>query len=162
MAGGKSTLGKRLSDRLGCPLHDTDNEVEKRLGMSVSEIFSRFGQSRFREEERAVLHSLPPVGIVVTGGGLPCFHNNMAYMNSMGVTLYVDVPAHEIVSRLRDRQERSSRPLLKGLTDRQISRFVEDGLRERAPFYEQAAYRFRPQQESFDSLCALVRDILSP
>ncbi len=161
MACGKSSAGKQLSAVLGVPLIDTDREVEKRMGMSVPAIFSRFGEERFRTEESRVLRGIEPQnGIVVTGGGLPCFHGNMAYMNRNGITLYMEVPAEVIAERLRNDVEKNRRPLLNGIEKKDVLSFVRKGIKEREPFYLQARHRFKGQEESFENLCRWVSDIL--
>ncbi len=161
MACGKSSLGQRLSAALDVSLVDTDREVEKSLGMSVSDIFSRLGEDRFRVEESRVLRGIEPQsGIVVTGGGLPCFHDNMTYMNRNGITLYMEVPAEVIATRLQNDAEKDGRPLLNGIEKKDVLPFVKKRLKERESFYRQANHCFKAQEESFESLYRWLSDTL--
>ncbi|GAG82863.1 unnamed protein product [marine sediment metagenome] len=79
MGSGKSTTGKQLAKRLGYTFVDTDNLIVERLGMSVNEIFDRLGEKTFRKNETRLLNELILKNnlVVSTGGGLPCYGNNM-------------------------------------------------------------------------------------
>ena len=162
MGCGKSTLGKKLSARLNCPLYDTDRETEILAGLSIPEIFARYGEAYFREKETEALHrvaELPDVDfrIVVTGGGLATHHNNMDWMNGHGRSVYLYLPPEILISRLKEDQNRSVRPLLKSLhTDGQLRQFVTEKLSEREIFYRQASLTFNPLQENITTLVSQI------
>ena len=77
----------------------------------------------------------PEKCIVATGGGLPCFFDNMEWMNANGTTVYLQMEPAQLVSRLQKRQKR---PLIKDLDDEQLLDFITEKLTERNPFYTQA------------------------
>src|SRR6188768_135637 len=88
---GKTTLGKQLAERLGYAFVDTDEEIVKREGRSIPDIFTQDGEDKFRLMEKEVLEEL--VGktntVVSTGGGLPCFHQNMFMIRNKGMAIYL-------------------------------------------------------------------------
>lgn len=137
MGCGKSTKAKQLAHRLGCPVIDLDNEIVTKSGKTIAEIFAEFGESGFRDYENEMLKTFqyPETCVVATGGGLPCFFDNMDWMNANGTTVYLEMEPAQLVSRL---QNRHKRPLIKDLDDEQLLDFVQLKLTERNPFYRQA------------------------
>ena len=87
MGCGKSTIGRTLAKQLGVRFLDMDTLLEQRCGKSVAEIFTETGETGFRQSEREVLAELTSEreAIVATGGGAPCFFDNMETMNRAGV-----------------------------------------------------------------------------
>ncbi len=137
MGCGKSTIGRKLSTRLGCDLVDTDHLIEERAGMSISDIFATKGEEHFRELESATLAELVASGkncIVSTGGGLPLWGDNMAVMNANGCTVYIRRTAENIASRLSPRG-REKRPKLRGLSDEELVSFMSKNIAERDAVY---------------------------
>ncbi len=140
MGCGKSTIGRKLSAKIGYELVDTDHLIEEREGLSVGEIFEKFGEARFREMEREVLVELINSGescIVSTGGGLPLFGDNMELMNGAGLTIYLHRTAENIASRLSP-SGRHKRPKLRGLNDEELVAFMSKNIEERYPTYLKA------------------------
>lgn len=138
MGCGKSSIGRPLARRLGMRFLDMDIEIEQRAGMSVSEFFAQAGEQAFREMEREVLRELPTqeAMVVATGGGTPCFFDNMELMNRLGVTLYFKLSAAHLTVRLE--QGKSKRPLLRDKNQQELECFIEQALLQREPFYNQA------------------------
>ncbi|MFI3289396.1 MAG: shikimate kinase [Rikenellaceae bacterium] len=137
MGCGKSTIGRKLSARLGCDLVDTDHIIEERTGMSISDIFATKGEEHFRELESATLAELIAEGkscIVSTGGGLPLWGDNMEVMNANGCTVYIRRTAENIASRLSPRG-REKRPKLRGLSDEELVSFMSKNIAERDAVY---------------------------
>lgn len=159
MGCGKSTLGRRLSRRLGWRLVDTDKEVERIEGASVSDIFRYAGEEFFRQREREVIDMLcrceEPL-VVATGGGLPLWRDNMEQMVDRGFTVYIRRSAQNIASRLSP-YGRQKRPKLRGLNDEELVAFMEQNMAERAPYYERAMLTL--DGEAFED-DALVEQIL--
>lgn len=137
MGCGKSTKAKQLANRLNCPVIDLDAEIVKSEGQSIAEYFATNGEAAFRELENITLKTFnyPETCVVATGGGLPCFFDNMDWMNANGKTVYLQMTPPQLVSRLQNREKR---PLLKGMDDEQLLAFIEMKLAERNPFYNQA------------------------
>ncbi len=137
MGCGKSTLGRKLSRRLGLPFYDTDTLVEEHEGASVNDIFRYEGEERFRELERDAIETIVSRGeacIVSTGGGLPVWRDNMERMNQTGHTIYLHRSAEQIAARLTPYGKRK-RPRLKDLKDDELIDFMTRNMAEREPFY---------------------------
>lgn len=140
MGCGKTSLGKRLAQRLGCRLVDTDRQIEQSEGAEICDIFRYEGEEYFRRREREVLESLIGTGenlVVSTGGGAPVWRDNMALMNGAGTTVYVRRSAERIAARLSP-YGRWKRPKLRGLSDQELVAFMTANMAEREPFYLQA------------------------
>lgn len=137
MGCGKSTKAKQLANKLECPIIDLDDEIVRLAGKSINEYFAEFGEEGFRKFENEVLKSYPypDTCVVATGGGLPCFYDNMDWMNQNGTTVYLQMTAPQLVSRL---QKRHKRPLIKDMDDVQLLDFINIKLQERALYYEQS------------------------
>ena len=128
MASGKSTFGKELAKDKGLPFLDLDESVESREGRSISEIFAKEGEEYFRKREREILHEICNEAdefVLATGGGTPCFFDNMDYMNQVGTTVFL-------------KRQRADRPLLAMYSDDELEFFVREHLESRLPFYLKA------------------------
>ena len=137
MGCGKSTKAKQLAHRLVCPVIDLDAEIVTKSGKSIADFFEAFGEEGFRKYESEMLktYNYPENCVVATGGGLPCFFDNMDWMNANGKTVYLHMEPAALVSRLHNRQKR---PLIKDLNDEQLLEFITLKLEERNPFYNKA------------------------
>ena len=142
MGAGKTTLGKAFARYMNIPFIDLDWYIEERLHKSIRELFIERGEASFRELERSMLHEVSEFEdvIVSTGGGTPCFFDNMDYMNRHGQTVFLDVHPDILFNRLRVATRQ--RPILQGKTDEELRSFIVEALDKRAPFYSQARYRF--------------------
>lgn len=140
MACGKTTVGRELAQHLGCPFYDLDALIEQQQRLSVAEIFAHHGEAAFRRMEAEALRwvAQQAAGVVATGGGTPCFADNMAFMNSHGITVHIHLPAAVLSARLAS--DRAQRPLISGLTTAQLHHYVEQTLAQRAPFYAQSTH----------------------
>lgn len=137
MGCGKSTKAKQLAHRLECPVIDLDAEIVLKTGKTIAEYFAEFGEDGFRNYESEMLktYSYPENCVVATGGGLPCFFDNMEWMNANGETVYLQMEPAQLVSRLHNRHKR---PLIANMDDEQLLEFIKLKLLERNPFYTQA------------------------
>ncbi|WP_223652986.1 shikimate kinase [Hymenobacter psoromatis] len=111
---GKTTLGRQLAEHYGREFLDLDAEIVAAAGQSIPAIFAAEGEAGFRVREAAALRAVaarpgPPL-VVATGGGAPCFHDNMAVLRASGFTLWLDVPLPELARRLA--RTPHGRPLL--------------------------------------------------
>jgi shikimate kinase len=136
-ASGKSTLGKALARTLGYQFTDLDELLVKQEGMSIADIFQQQGEEYFRLREHQVLQQTDwEKTVMATGGGTPCFHNNMHWIRQHGFSIFLDVPP-EVLAR-RSMQQKGLRPLLGQLTGQDLVLELERKRVERLPFYQQA------------------------
>ncbi len=139
MGAGKSYIGSRLAESFKMPFSDLDAVIEAGEEKSIADIFDEFGEAHFRALERKYLHnfSLSERHMIATGGGAPCFFDNMDWMNRHGVTIYLKTKPELLAQRLY--AEKNHRPLLAQLDDQSLLAFIRDKIEERSEFYEQAS-----------------------
>jgi shikimate kinase len=139
---GKTTLGKQLAEKMNLPFADLDSEIEKKEGQTVKEIFAQKKESYFREMETKTLQEfclLKSDFVMATGGGAPCFFDNMSLMNQSGLSIFLDVPASEIARRLQQ-TNLTERPLFSKLSSDQLKDKIEWLRSQRISFYRQAKH----------------------
>ncbi|WP_449436097.1 shikimate kinase [Pedobacter steynii] len=139
MGCGKSTFGKKLAVKLGYDFIDLDHVLENEVGSNIGDYFANHGEAAFRALESKVLkeYNYPENCVVATGGGAPCYFDNMEWMNNNGTTLYIEMTPIALAKRLEKGKEK--RPLLKDMNEEQLIGFIESKLAERNPFYKRAA-----------------------
>ena len=140
MGSGKTTVGKLLAKRLGYSFVDMDAHIEEQQFKSVGQIFAERGEDEFRVLEQRCLHEVAQFDdvIISTGGGAPCFFDNMEYMNAHGTTIYLRFTAAELADRLAT--QAAKRPLIATKKGDELRQFISEGLNKREPFYTQANY----------------------
>ncbi len=138
MGSGKSHWGKIWAAQYKLGFIDMDEEIEMIERKSVTEIFESKGEDYFREVEAKLLRTYTELEstIIACGGGTPCFHDNMQWMNDHGLTIYLTSTPEDILRRLIKGQQQ--RPLIKKLNQAELLFFIEKKLKEREPFYSQA------------------------
>jgi shikimate kinase len=138
---GKSTLGKELAKNLsGYTFTDMDKLIETREQKTISEIFSNQGEAHFRELERKTLRGfhMDQSMVIATGGGVPCFHENMDYIKQHGISIFLNVELDDLAKRLYKVQG-NNRPLLdKSQSEEVVIASIKKTYEERLPFYNQA------------------------
>jgi len=138
MGSGKTTFGKELSHALNYAFLDMDELLVKGLGMSVEDCFEIHGEEVFRYAEHELLKSIldEKDSVVATGGGTPCFYDNMEIMNRKGMTVYLKVEEEELYQRLKDNA--GIRPLLRNVIPGELKEFISSHLEERERSYLKA------------------------
>lgn len=162
MGSGKSYWARHLSESMELPLLDMDEEIEKKTGLHITEIFSQQGEMYFRTLEHELLKVFiqqDPL-LLSCGGGLPCFNDNMSLMNEHGLTIWLDPPVEIMVERLK--RKKYKRPLLKDLDDEQLTEYVIKKLSERTAFYSQAQLIINPLDYSVESLTQKIISCKEP
>ncbi len=140
MGSGKTTIGKKLANYLKCDFIDLDKLIETKVGMSIVQYFELHGESAFRDLEREVLQKtdFPENVIIATGGGAPCFGDNMSWMNENGLVAYLSLSAKALASRLEN--SKTDRPLIRNLKGDELEGFISTKLAERELFYNQSKF----------------------
>lgn len=144
MGAGKTTTGRELAKALGLEFIDLDQFIQARYQKTVSQIFQDVGEAEFRNIERNVLKEIGDFEdvIISTGGGTPCFFDNMQYMNNVGTTIYLKAHPEALSKRLNTCKEK--RPLIKDKNEEELYIYVTENLHKREPFYSQAKVIFEP------------------
>ncbi len=153
MGAGKTTLGAPIAQKLGWQFIDLDIYIENRRHKTVNELFAKYGEDKFRQIERDILREVSTFERVVisTGGGTPCFYDNLDLMKKSGLTLFLEVSKSVLFERLK--LGRRKRPKLQGKNDDELLAFISEGLDERLPIYQQADYHIGV--DDLDSLSAI-------
>ncbi len=159
MGCGKSYWAKRLADSLAYDCIDMDLEIEKKTGMSIADIFETKGEAWFRKKEQQVLHkcgkSRKKSVVIATGGGVPCFFDNMDFMNQQGITIWINEEVPVLVKRLR--KKNANRPLLTYLTTKEQEDFLASTLEERRKHYSKAKFVISGGKISLDGFMKLLK-----
>jgi shikimate kinase len=156
---GKTTIGKQLAKALHLPFVDLDVEIEKAESKTVSEIFEKKKEDYFRKAEAMVLKSFCNSDsdfVMATGGGAPCFFDNMELINRSGKSIFLDVSAREIATRMM-KTELATRPLLAKTTPDEVKDRIEFLRSHRLQFYQQATITLRDDHISFDELLSKLK-----
>jgi shikimate kinase len=158
MGAGKTSLGRRLAARLEVPFRDADQEIETAAGLTVSEIFAKFGEPYFRDGERRVIARLLSEAphILASGGGAFMDPDTRAAMRQSALTIWLKAPAGVLLSRVK---KRDTRPLLQGGDPKET---IEKLLAVREPVYAQADITLECVDESHhsavDRIIAVLRE----
>jgi len=156
MGCGKSTMGKRLAKKTGYTFIDLDQQLEKAMGMTIGAYFSEYGEAAFRTLESETLQTFdyPTNAIVATGGGAPCFFDNIEWMNRNGLSVYIEMSPLALAKRLENGKDK--RPLLKDLNETQMVEFIKSRLEERDVFYKRALLTVNGIDLTADALWSLI------
>lgn len=128
--------------------------------MSINEIFSQKGEPYFRQAEARILRAIRPDSklIVATGGGIPYFHDNMAYIKENGISIFLDVAPEEIVNRIQ-RHSSNDRPTYQK-QDTQLLENLQQKYRDRLPFYTQADFTLKGEYLHIKQLLDILQEVV--
>lgn len=158
MGCGKSTLGKKLARHAGLQFVDMDHYIEKRNCKTVPQIFAEEGEAEFRKKERKALEELSEFSdvVIATGGGAPCFFDNVELMNRTGKTIYLNINPKILAERLM--KSKTERPLIKGKSKEELVRFIDETLKKRNEFYTQAHYQITRPDIDLKEVMAMIQN----
>jgi shikimate kinase len=152
MGAGKSTIGRRLAKRLALPFVDSDDEIERACGRSISDIFARHGEDSFRDGERRVIARLidAPPRVIATGGGAFVDPETRRLVLERCIAVWLDAEIRTLAERVG---RRATRPLLRG---REPEPVLRDLLARRRPAYAEAHIHVRsdpvPHERAVDAI----------
>ena len=151
MGSGKSYWTKQLAKKYKTGGYDLDYLIEVKEEKTIAEIFTEDGEDYFRKVESTVLKwfAEKKTYVLATGGGAPCFFDNMDWMNKQGITIWLDEPLPVIAARLAP--EKAHRPLIAKLSDSELLAFLEKQRAERFPFYSAAQIHLQDETITPDS-----------
>lgn len=137
MGVGKSTIADIIAQKLNRQVVDTDSVIQASQGISISEIFELHGESYFRQQEKELLLKIfdSDPSIISTGGGLPCFYDNMKVINDNAISVKLLVGVDRLVERLLNSVDR---PLIKSMSKKTLRKYVSSKLKERNLHYNKA------------------------
>lgn len=150
---GKSTIGKKLANKLSCDFIDTDTYIEDKYHYTISDIFNKFSEEVFRDMEKETLKEIIEREdiVVATGGGLVCYNDNMKLIKETSTSIYLKMNSEALFSRYV--QSKKPRPLFSHMDNEQVKQYIENTLRKREGYYEQADI-------TIDALSCKVDDIM--
>ena len=140
MGCGKTTLGKKLAKHLNYNFIDLDGYIEKTTNKTITEIFENKGENAFRNLEKESLMEVCKKDhlVIATGGGTPCFFDNMQKMLDSGKAIYLKMEIEDLLERLET--EKSQRPLIENKSAKELENFIRNKLSEREYFYKKSNY----------------------
>ena len=159
MGAGKTTTARRLAQRLGWDVVDTDDMFEEKYKISVCDFFNKYDEDLYRKLESEVLKSTEGMENVVisTGGGTACYFDNMDWMNQHGITVFLRISQKAVVDRLLHAKRK--RPLSIGKSEEELTAFVEQHYTNRLPFYEQARITVKSEDLDLDDLVRQIESL---
>jgi len=151
---GKTTVGKDLARKLSVPFLDLDAEIETREKQQIQQLFKTQGESYFRKIESMVLKEWCTSTrdfVMATGGGTPCFFDNMDQINKSGESIFLDVPTKEIANRIK-KSNLNKRPLFENLHEEELKDKIEFLRSQRMGFYRKAHHRIVSDQVNVNDI----------
>ena len=157
MGCGKTHWGKLLSEKLNIPFFDLDEKIVEHERRSVAEIFARDGEEYFRLLEKDVLHLLSEshdTFVMATGGGTPCFYNNIDYLKKQGITVWINCSTDCLYQRLS--KDKDQRPLISNVPLNELKSYIIKKYYSRKIYYQQAAVILPEEKLTVDKLVTEV------
>ncbi len=161
MASGKSTFGKKLATKLDKPFVDLDNFIEEKFNTTIRILMYEKGEDEFRIiEKEALLEVIDKYkeAVISTGGGTPCFYDNLRVMNRNGKTIYIEVDVPTLVNRLINAKK--DRPLIWGKSKEDLTVYAIELMNRRKANYEQANYKVNGKNLNINKLVELVKEAI--
>lgn len=159
MGSGKSTLGRKLANKLGCPFFDTDRMIEERFNLPEFEIFEKYGEDLYHKTEVEVLRSLATheSAVVSCGGGLAGYKDNMSLIQQTGKSIYIKMAPKSLANRLFNARKKRAQiqPYLDCVET--LEEFVTEQLKTQEPYFEKSSYSIKGESLHVDDLVQLIK-----
>lgn len=137
MASGKTHWGRLIAEKLHREFIDLDEILEKEYSMSIAEMFSQWGEEEFRKIESEKLKSIQAgEKVVSTGGGTPCYFDNMDFLLEHGKVIFLNTPLDVLLQRISD--EKAKRPVISQISDKNLESEISKLLEKRREMYANA------------------------
>ena len=160
MASGKSKLGKELSGMTGLAFVDLDDVFEERYRIGIVDFFDKYGDPAFRQIEHQLLLETGSLDdtIIATGGGTPCSEDNISFIKTHGISIYIRMDIADLATRLKSVKRK--RPLLKNIPAEELEQFVLNQMEEREPYYLRADYVIDGPVDDLKPLADLIKSLI--
>ena len=165
MGAGKSAIGKSLSKNNGYKFYDLDKYIEEKEGRKIFEIFNDNNEVYFRKIENSYLKEISLIKenkIISTGGGTPCFEDNLEIIHTLpnSFSVYLKASVETLIDRLKDSIK--NRPLISHLEDPdQLKEFITKHLFERSFYYEKAKVKIKTDDLDVNAVVKLIKQLLT-
>jgi shikimate kinase len=138
---------------------DVDKEIELSEEISISEIFNKRGEKYFREIEARIIRRVKPNSIIACGGGLPCYNDNIKYINDKGVSIYLYADESNILKRIK--KNITNRPLIKDFKKKNLKSYIKSKVRERSDIYNMANFTINTNNKSETEILTQIHSLLN-
>ena len=158
MSSGKTSVAKILSIKKNIIHIDTDLEIERRFSLKIAEIFEKYGESFFREQESIILKKIENSNsnmIISTGGGTPIHSSNMQKLNKIGKTIYLESSFDFLYKNLK--RDKESRPLCKMYNKKELNKIYN----ERIKIYSNAHLKIDCRKKSLSNISEEISNFIS-
>ncbi|MBP5710751.1 MAG: (d)CMP kinase [Bacteroidales bacterium] len=154
---GKSTVGRKIANRLSFSFIDTDRYFEEKYRFTIFNFFKNFGEELFRRLEREILLEVLDFEnvVIATGGGTPCFFDNMDIINQKSTSIYIEMSPVSLSDRLW--HSKKPRPLTHNMSREELDQYISTKLTERSAFYKKAQYTIKGENIDIDPIIGLYR-----
>jgi shikimate kinase len=160
MGAGKSTIGKRLANKMDLPFIDIDDAFEEKFRFSIPRFFEQFGEEKFREFESILLKEIIDYNenvIISTGGGTACHTENIELINNSGISIYLEMSPASIAHRLKN--ARKLRPVIMEIRNEDMLDFIKEQLDHRKAYYHQAHITVKAENMKLDYLIGKITEM---
>ena len=163
MAVGKTTIAQLLAEKTRFKTVDIDKLIEKKIGLTVAEIFQQKGELFFRKIEHEIFKEISEIKenlIISTGGGTPCYANNHLLLKGENVvSIYLMASIDVILKRLKS--SKKERPLVADKSEEELQEFIAKHLFERSYFYNQSTFKVLIDNKSKDEIANEICGLLN-